>query len=195
MHIHTDRIWEHRLIVEDILCPVHERIDVLRCRQFRRTLVLLPIFPEVFISEDKVNTGYPVFHHSHLGPADIIGHYKASMNGSDVERRSDAAYLLRRAEFGNCAVEHIQVVEKVNGLERLADRSRPTAEKQTMHREPLIEIFPFRQLHRHAQISRALRYRLSRLSRIVSICHVPTLPRHTFAVDIASCPQEHPCAV
>ena len=111
----TNGVREHSLIIKDVLGPVHKRIDILGSRQLRRTLVLLPIFPEVFISEDKVNTGYPAFHHSHLGPADIIGHYKASMNGSDVERRSDAAYLLRRAEFGNCAVEHIQMVEEVNG--------------------------------------------------------------------------------
>jgi hypothetical protein len=51
---------------------------------------------------------------AHRGPADIIGHYDGCHpwheNGEDA-----TANLLRGAKFCHCAVEHVEVVEEIDG--------------------------------------------------------------------------------
>ena len=46
----TDLHWEDPLVVQDVLRPVHERVDVLGRGQLRRLLVPHPVFPQVFVS-------------------------------------------------------------------------------------------------------------------------------------------------
>jgi hypothetical protein len=46
----TDGVWEDGLIVEKILGPVHEGINILRRGKLCGALVAHAIFPEVFVS-------------------------------------------------------------------------------------------------------------------------------------------------
>jgi hypothetical protein len=47
----TYSIRKDSLIVQYVLCPVHECIDVVRRSKLRGTLVAHPILPKVFVSE------------------------------------------------------------------------------------------------------------------------------------------------
>ena len=49
---YTDGIREDSLVVEDILAPVHEGIDVRGRGKLRRAFVAHAIFPEVFVSRN-----------------------------------------------------------------------------------------------------------------------------------------------
>jgi len=72
--IGTYLIWEYILVVQEVLGPVHQRVNVFRSWKFGRFLVLDTVFPQVFIPSDwlEMDTGYSVV--SHRGPADMIGH-------------------------------------------------------------------------------------------------------------------------
>jgi hypothetical protein len=50
---HTDSIREDSLVVEDILSPVHEGVDILRRGKLCGTLVAHAVFPEIFVSDSK----------------------------------------------------------------------------------------------------------------------------------------------
>lgn len=44
-------------VVELVLDPFHQELDVLRCGLFHRGLVLFPVFPQVFKSERRRRSG------------------------------------------------------------------------------------------------------------------------------------------
>lgn len=43
--IQTNFVWENGFVLEKILCPVHECVDILRGREFSRSFILVAIFP------------------------------------------------------------------------------------------------------------------------------------------------------
>ena len=51
MRGHTDRIREDGFVVEDILSPVHEGVDILGRGKLRGALVAHAVFPEIFVSD------------------------------------------------------------------------------------------------------------------------------------------------
>ena len=46
----TDLVGKDGLVLEEVLCPVHERIDIVRGRELGGAFVLVAIFPQVFVS-------------------------------------------------------------------------------------------------------------------------------------------------
>jgi hypothetical protein len=46
----TDGVWEDSLVVEDILSPVHESINIFGRRKLCGAFVAHAIFPKVFVS-------------------------------------------------------------------------------------------------------------------------------------------------
>jgi len=99
---HTDRIREDGLVIEDILGPVHEGVDILGRGKLRGALVTHAVFPKVLISRAR-------------------GHDRA---------------LLRSAKFRHCAVQHVEVVEEIDGVDS----------------EPFVEIFAFWELNRKSEV-------------------------------------------
>lgn len=109
----TNLVREHTLVVEQALCPVHQRIDVLRRGQLRRALVLCTVFPEVLV---------PAWHQRYV--PHILCMYAPGAGGHDralcwhqisaAVVEDGETYLLCGAELGDGAVEHVKVVEKVD---------------------------------------------------------------------------------
>lgn len=57
---------------------------------------------------------------AHRGPADIIGHcemriFRKEKKKNSADKDTD---LMRGAKLRHCAVEHVEVVEEIDGLER-----------------------------------------------------------------------------
>lgn len=47
----TNLVWEDPLVIENVLRPVHQSVDVVRRSKLGGPLVLDAVFPEVFVPE------------------------------------------------------------------------------------------------------------------------------------------------
>lgn len=72
--IGTYLIWEDVLVVQDVLSPIHQSVDVLWSWKLCRPLVLDTVFPQVLVPLDQLGMNGDHIVVSHRGPADIIGH-------------------------------------------------------------------------------------------------------------------------
>ena len=52
----TDLVREYVLVIEKPLRPIHQRIDIVRCRELRWPAILDAVFPEVLVPE-RVGVG------------------------------------------------------------------------------------------------------------------------------------------
>ena len=81
----TYGIRKDSLIVQYVLCPVHECVDVVWRGKLCGALVAHPIFPKILVSE--INNSQFLRKSSalgaHRGPADMTGHYQGRQSQLD----------------------------------------------------------------------------------------------------------------
>jgi hypothetical protein len=101
----TNFVGEDRLVVEEALYPVHECIHVIGRRQLGWSLVCHTVFPKVFIPRSRRHD---------WTLQDVNRRESRDIDGT---ARWDIADLLRSAKFSYGAVQHVEVIEEIDGWE------------------------------------------------------------------------------